>query len=512
MSDKVILSRTTPHISAQKFHADKAPTLIRWGDDWIEYRKGAYRIVEDEVIESRVNAYMIKARVKTQSESKEDPTVTLTETAPFNPQPADVNKVVQQLIWQYQQERADFEPPCFLPGIGPEFDGVKPGNLISCQNCIVDITTGKRYDSTDRFLTFTALPINYDPEATCKGWLAFLDEVFAYDPQLIRLTQQMFGLLISDDTSYQKIFYLRGRPRAGKGTMMRVMDDLIGKDNISNNTISDIAERSGRESLLGKSLLKVTDMNTDNKNDLSQACSIMNAISGEDTVYIFRKYKSALNVRLPARIVLAGNTFPDFGDHAAALAARLELLPFDQSFANKQDRKLGEKLRAELAGILNWAIQGYADLQANGLVQSEASERAKNDVLNSGNPVWGFVKEECYLVPEAQCAKDEVFERYKSFCKAIGATALSKNKFASKLMTSFPNYISKHRIGGDERQQIFRGLQLREDGLRIVPTITFRLDAFMLSLGIERTDPQALMRDARGLPILYNGAVDDFEA
>jgi len=42
-----------------------------------------------------------------------------------------------------------------------------------------------------------------------------------------------------------------------------------------------------------------------------------------------------------------------------------------------------------------------------------------------------------------------------------------------------------------------------------VPTITYRLDPNLLDL-FERTDPEAIMRDARGRLVEFSGA-DEFE-
>jgi hypothetical protein len=51
---------------------------------------------------------------------------------------------------------------------------------------------------------------------------------------------------------------------------------------------------------------------------------------------------------------------------------------------------------------------------------------------------------------------------------------------------------------------------LRDD-VEIIPTITFRLDPFMLSLGVDPNDKAAILRDASGNPVLYHDGVEDFD-
>jgi hypothetical protein len=82
----------------------------------------------------------------------------------------------------------------------------------------------------------------------------------------------------------------------------------------------------------------------------------------------------------------------------------------------------------------------------------------------------------------------------------IGAKqTLTRNKFLASLKTAF-NGVDDYRPRSDDggRQQMMVGIRLRD--LEATPTITkvYRLDPWMLELGIARTDPQAIMRDARG--------------
>src|SRR5262245_30303787 len=43
----------------------------------------------------------------------------------------------------------------------------------------------------------------------------------------------MFGLMLTGDTRFQKVFMLIGPKRSGKGTIARVLTELLGKDNVA---------------------------------------------------------------------------------------------------------------------------------------------------------------------------------------------------------------------------------------------------------------------------------------
>jgi hypothetical protein len=53
------------------------------------------------------------------------------------------------------------------------------------------------------------------------------------------------------------------------------------------------------------------------------------------------------------------------------------------------------------------------------------------------------------------------------------------------------------------------GIGLRDDGRERVPFIAFRVDPVALDLGFEPWEPEAIMRDAEGRPLVYSAA--DFD-
>jgi len=248
-------------------------------------------------------------------------------------------------------------------------------------------------------------------------------------------------------------------------------------------------------------------MNTSNAQHLSEAASNLNRISGDDLVHVFRKFKEGIQVKLGVRFLLSGNQFPNFGEHATALARRLKVIPFNRSFEDNPDTELSAKLIAELPGILNWALEGLASLrEAGDFVQPAASLAAKKTILNSGDPIRSYVTDECELDPGFDVNKDELFRRYQLHCGVIGAKMpLAKPKFIAALMTAF-NGVRPARPRTDDggREQVMSGIRLRDSDRsgEPVPTITYRLDPFMLDVvGLDRRDPNAVLRDASGQPV-----------
>ena len=65
---------------------------------------------------------------------------------------------------------------------------------------------------------------------------------------------------------------------------------------------------------------------------------------------------------------------------------RVALIPFTQNFEQRDDKTLEEKLKAELPGILNWALDGLRDWQQHGLGPCAAVDTATEEYRQDPNP------------------------------------------------------------------------------------------------------------------------------
>jgi phage/plasmid-associated DNA primase len=115
-----------------------------------------------------------------------------------------------------------------------------------------------------------------------------------------------------------------------------------------------------------KRALFIPDAHDTAPNKRGIAIERLKNIAAADPVTINRKnMKQQLNVILAAKLVLTANMHPKLLDESGALAAREILIMFENSFADRKDVQLTDKLKAELSGIANWAIAGLQRLRAN---------------------------------------------------------------------------------------------------------------------------------------------------
>ena len=287
---------------------------------------------------------------------------------PFIPEETKVQKIIKALQPAvYLPDRFD-DGPQVGERRNPPFwiDGRESGNnLIACRNGLLDLETETLTPNSPAFFNINSLPFDYDPNAAKpKRWNKFLRELWPGDEgKQSRMTlQEMFGLMLIVDTSYQKIFLIIGPKRSGKGTIGRVLRRLIGTDNVACPTMASMGGEYGLWPLIDKQVAIISDARVQSQ-DAQKIAERLLSVSGEDGVTTNRKYQSFWTGQLGARFLIMTNKPPRIADASGALVSRYVVLTLTESFYGREQKDLAHELYKEMPGILNWAIQGLERLR-----------------------------------------------------------------------------------------------------------------------------------------------------
>ena len=276
-------------------------------------------------------------------------------------------------------------------------------NLVACRNGILNLETRKLLPHNPGFFTTTCLPIEFDPKAPEPArWLQFLEELWpgVTVPAEELTLQEIFGYLVTPDTRQQKIFLIFGPKRAGKGTISFVLEELIGKESVVYPTLSSMSGEFGRWPLIDKKLAIIADARLGSKTDTQQVAEQLLSISGGDPQTINRKNQPFWNGRLGVRFLITTNELPAIRDASGTIASRFVALKLERSFFGSEDVDLKAKLTLELAGILNWALDGLDRLRKRGYFKMPPSSlEAIRELEDLASPVGAFVRDWCDVSP-----------------------------------------------------------------------------------------------------------------
>lgn len=391
---------------ARAMRAAGLPNLKHHQQEFLDWDGSAYVSVADDTMRATAWSFLESCRVK---DSDND-------VQPFRPRPDAVSATIDALKAVSHLPRSLVEPPRWLDGrAGPD-----PLELLPTRSGLLHLPTGDLMAATPELFTRNALDFSHEPNAPePTRWLAFLHEVWPDDDEAdcIIALQEFMGYLLTPDTSLQKALLIPGPKRSGKGTIGRIMGKLVGEANTVAPSLNTFGRSDfGLEPLLAKQLAIVSDMRLSNRTDEAAVAENLLRITGEDRVSVNRKHRSALDVTLRTRLVVMTNEVPRFADKSGALVSRFIVLPMQQSFFGREDTGLTAALMVELPGILNWAVEGWRRVRANGrITQPKAAADVSMQMGDLSSPIPAFVREWCKVGADQWCEKERLFAAFREW-------------------------------------------------------------------------------------------------
>lgn len=453
VSTKIPLDPTNPYHTATLFleerHAIERDAALRHHNG-IFYRyhpTTGYRDAETATLRAELYDYIARAR-KAGGQAGES----------CKPTASRVNDVLDAME-SLAHWPVNAPPPCWLTGNHSE----DPLDLLACSNGILHLPTRRLLPSTPHLFALNGIGFPYLSVTPAPvAWRAFLEQILPGDAQAQRLLQEWMGYLLTVRTHFQKMLLIVGPKRSGKGTIGRVLRELVGRHHLVAPTLSNLGEQFGRATLIDKPVALIADARLSGRVDMSVLTEALLSISGEDPQSIPRKNISAWTGFLPTRFTIMTNEIPRFPDASGALASRFLVLLFRESFYGREDHKLFARLQQELPGILLWALEGLDRLTVRGAFeQPDSASEAITELENLSSPVMAFVRAMCIIRPGLTVSKDTLYQEFTRWSKANGeAHIATKPTFSRNLWSALP-FIGDTRIGSrGEQEPYYRGIGL----------------------------------------------------
>ena len=397
-------------IVRERFMSEGCRTLHFYRGNWREWT-GTYYGQQDEDW-ARSELYSILSEAVTHDKEKKT-------VQPFLPTKPKVNNMYDALHAAVLVD-SDVEMPTWLNSDG--IDRPNPAEIVALRNGLLHLPSQKLHPHSPMFFNGNALEFDYDKNAQQpKIWLEFLQSVWPKSKDCIQTLQEIFGLLLTPDTSQQKVFLIIGPKRSGKGTIAKILTALLGSNNVCNPTPDSLGRNFGLAPLIGKQLAIMGDARFGGRIDQSVIAERLLSISGEDDQTIDRKYKSEWTGPLKTRFMILTNEMPRINDASGALASRFIVLTMTESFYGREDHKLFERLSEELPGIFNWAIQGWLRLRRRGhLTQPKTSREAIEELEALSSPINAFIKECCTVKAGIRIGCTSLYQAWCDWCRQQG--------------------------------------------------------------------------------------------
>jgi putative DNA primase/helicase len=307
--------------------------------------------------------------------------------------------------------------------------------LLTVANGTLDLRTGALRPARRSDLITKASPVQWEQDATAPSFVRFLDEVVP-DPEVRDFLQVAIGYTLTGDVSEHCLFFAHGDGANGKSTLMNVLADLLG-DLASPGApqllvLGKHAEHPTQVAdLFGRRLVVCQEIGEGHHLDEA----LVKQLTGGDPIMARYMRQDFWSFTPTHKLWLCANHKPTIRGTDLAIWRRLCLIPFDVTIPpERRDRHLGERLRAELPGILRWAVDGCLRWQAEGLKPPTAVVAATNAYRRDQDTIGQFLADCCILNPTAKAKSAQLYEAYQRWCARVGLMyPLSQKAVAPRL-------------------------------------------------------------------------------
>ena len=447
---------TDPHELAKRFiqrhnHDSHNHAALRyWRDEFWRFHNGRYRRISQAELQAEISQFVREEFQRDKPTTRAGQIVQVTRSLVGNVMQALMGKTLVPSL---------LEQPLWLGNgqVGPFF--VFTNGMVQ----IEDATTGLQpriAPHCANWFTQTTFPYDFSPSATCLKWLAFLNEVLEQDQERIALLQQWFGYCLTTDTTQQRFIIAVGEGENGKSVVLDVLTAMLGPENVAHVPVEVFAQRFQLTMTLGK----LANISFDTGEIDESAEATIKQFTGGDRMYFDRKGVTGLFAYPTARLILATNHDPRFSDTSKGIWRRMIVLPFRVSIPRqRQDPQLAVKLKGELPGIFNWAVEGLRDLRRqNQFTIPLVSQQAWDEFRHESNPAREFLTEHFEAARvEGSMSCAGLYEGYIAWCEGRHLKPLDATRFGKEVRRTFP-LVERRRESQGVRHWQYHGVRARD--------------------------------------------------
>lgn len=318
------------------------------------------------------------------------------------------------------------------------------------------------------------IPHVYNPDDQLSGtmvqdWLSFICQ----SPEDLEMLLQFAGLCLTRDCRQQKFMILNGDGGTGKSVVIRMIETMIGTENISNISLSQLTQRFAPFGLLGKLLNSCADLEISALEDTS----VVKKVLGEDTLRGEAKGKDSFSFRSFAKLIFSTNQLPVVkGEQSNGFYRRLLILTMNR-VPLKKESDFFDRLSAEVDDFILLSVQALERLYKTGqIIESPGSVEAVKRLRCDSDTVEAFLTECVEKVPDStenRIKKSDLYRSYEEFCRDMERQSLTKSNFYRSMKTKG---VGEIKTNGTE---YFRGMKFREKSLNKWTKVPDRQNPFI---------------------------------
>jgi putative DNA primase/helicase len=335
--------------------------------------------------------------------------------------------------------------------------------ILPVRNGTIELTTGKLRNSKREDYTTLNIPIKYDPDAKCPKWEAFLLRAMGGDQEMVDFLQRCVGYSLTGSVTEHVLFFCHGpKGMNGKSTFLSILREVMGGYGATaprKMLFQGIGERHPTELtvLFGKRLVTCSEVPQGQKFDEA----LVKDLTGGERISAHRMREDFWEFDPTHKFWIAGNHKPRIIGTDGGIWRRIVFMPWEVTIPEEErDLDLMKKLRAELPGILAWAVRGCLAWQKQRLAPPGTVVKATMKYRRESDQIGEFLRQCCVLEPEERVTRAKLRHRYEKWCIDHGIKPWVNGLYKT-LAVEKCTETSVRRAKGDNPEDAWKGIRLR---------------------------------------------------
>ncbi len=361
--------------------------------------------------------------------------------------------------------------------------------MVVGRNKTYDLSAGHLLKHSPEHYATRSVDFDIDPDAECPLWLDMLDRIWSdHDDKSrtehVQFLQEWMGIALVGARharrDLRKGVFLTGLQRTGKSSISDTLEYLLGgKKRIACPSIADLSTEFGLQTLLGKSALITNEAAGGRRKGSAE--KLKKLITG-DSLNVNRKNLPPVEYSWHGPVIFTTNNLPKMDEEGSAFYGRCVILRFTRQFdADDADRDLRGyhdvvtmlREEGEMAGILNWAMEGYDRAIARGrFVIPKAAESAGQEFQSDNDPVFDFLKSCVEYDKASACASAAVYIACVEWALAQHDQKLSlisaRQRIPAQIREVHPGVLIGRWSVKGEQTRSFAKMRLNDNGLAML--------------------------------------------
>ena len=323
--------------------------------------------------------------------------------------------------------------------------------LFGVANGVIDLYTGKIRPYLRSDLITQHSPVMFDAEAKCPIFWQFMWRITRIfdgikNPkirkkkqlELILYLRRMIGYCLTGKTDSQVMFFFYGSGANGKSTLLNVILKLLGhamaKQTPSETLMSSFGQSKATNDLAGLQRARVVTANEiEDGSFLSE--NLVKQMTGSDPISCRFLYAEFFEYIPQFKLFICGNHKPVIRGTDNGIWRRIQLVPFLVTIPEgERDPNLGNKLQAELSGILNWALVGCREWQKKGLKPPKVITAAVDEYREEMDILGSWISERCEVGIDKTVKASDAYENYEFWARANGLKPMANTAFGRRIV------------------------------------------------------------------------------